>query len=93
VRHLLDGVVNLTSDDGTYPQCGGVDRYFHPNLRTIQAMGLKWSTTVDGNRPIVAEVNEWAQQHSWEARAVSAYGPMTTVLTEGAVGVVNHVHL
>jgi hypothetical protein len=56
-------------------------------------MGLKRSVVVDGDRPIVAEANKCAQQHLREARTVLAYGPKTTILTKGAVGVVVHVHL
>jgi hypothetical protein len=38
VRHLLDGVVGLTPDDGSCPRCRGVDGYLHPDLTTVQAM-------------------------------------------------------
>jgi hypothetical protein len=61
VCHLLDGIVNLTSDDDSGPQCHGVDWYLHPDLTTVQAMGLKGSAAVDGDRFVVAEVNECAQ--------------------------------
>jgi hypothetical protein len=56
-------------------------------------MGLKQSAVIDGDRPVVAKVNECTQQHSQEAQTVSAHCPKTTVLTEGAVGVVVQVHL
>jgi hypothetical protein len=47
VRHLLDGVINLTSDDGSCPWCRGFNGYLHLDLTTIQAMGLKWSAAVN----------------------------------------------
>jgi hypothetical protein len=93
VYHLLDGVVDLTPDDNSYPQCHGVDGYLHPNLITVQAMGLKGLTAVDGDWPVVAELNERSQQHSRKTQAVSASGSKTSVLTEGAMGVVVHVIL
>jgi hypothetical protein len=93
VRHLLDGVINLTPNDGSYPQCCGVDGYLHPDPTIVQAMGLKGLAAVDRDRPIVAEANECAQQHSRKSRAVSARGPKASFLAEGAVGVVFHVHL
>jgi hypothetical protein len=91
VYHLLDGVIDLTPNDNSYSQCHGVDGYLHSNLITVQAMGLKGSAAVDGDQPIVAEVNERSQQHSRETQAVSASGSKTSVLTEGAMGVVIHV--
>jgi hypothetical protein len=93
VRHLLDGIANLAPDDGSYPWRHGVDGYLYPDLTTVQAMGLKRTAMVDGNRSVVAEVNECAQQHSQKARAVSARGTKISILTEGAVGVVVYVHL
>jgi hypothetical protein len=93
VHHLLDNIVNLTSNDGSYPRYCGVDGYLHPDLTTVQAMGLKWLAAVDADRSIVTEENECAQQHSRKAWAVWAFGPKTTVLADGAVGVVIHVHL
>jgi hypothetical protein len=56
-------------------------------------MRLEWLAAVDGDRPIVAESHERTQEHPGEARAVSAYDPQPTILTEGAVGVFLHVHL
>jgi hypothetical protein len=61
VRYLLDGVIDLTPDDGSYPWCHRVDRYLHPDLTTVQAMGLNRSAAVDGDRPVVAKANECAQ--------------------------------
>jgi hypothetical protein len=92
MHHLLNGIVDLVSDDGSCPRCRGVDGYLHPDLTIVQAMGLKRTAAVDGNRPIVAEANECAQQHSQETQAVLARGTKLSVLAEGAVGVV-HVHL
>jgi hypothetical protein len=56
-------------------------------------MGLKQMAAVHGDWPIVAKSNECTQQHSWKAQAVLARVPKTTVLTEGEVGVVVHIHL
>jgi hypothetical protein len=69
-HHLLDGVIDLSPDDGSCLLCHGVDGY----LTTVQAAGLKGSAAVDGDRPVIAEVNECAQHHSREPRAVSARG-------------------
>jgi hypothetical protein len=66
--------------------------YLHPDLTTIQGMGLKWSAKVDGDQPIIAEVDECTQQHLWEPQAVSAHGTKTSILAKGA-GVVVHIHL
>jgi hypothetical protein len=59
--HLFDDVINLTTDDDSYPQCRGVDGYLHLDLTTVQAMGLEGSAAVDGDRPIVAKANECTQ--------------------------------
>jgi hypothetical protein len=54
VHHLLDGIVDLTLDIDSHPRCCGVDWYLHPDLRTVQATGLKGSAAVDGDRPLIA---------------------------------------
>jgi hypothetical protein len=82
-RHLLDDIINLTYDDGSYPWCRGVDGYLHLDLTTIQSMGLKGTAVVDGDRPITAETNECTQQHSRKACTVSFPGSKITI----------HVHL
>jgi hypothetical protein len=86
VRHLLDGIVDLTANDSSLPRCRGVKGYLHPDLTHIQAMGLKGMATVDGDRPVVAKSHQSAQELSWKPRVVSARGMKTPVLTEGAVG-------
>jgi hypothetical protein len=40
VRHLLDGVVKLTSDDDSCPWHRGVKGYLHPDLAHVQAMDI-----------------------------------------------------
>jgi hypothetical protein len=62
VRHLLDGVVHLAPNDSSLPWFHGVKGYLHPDLTHIQAMGLKRTATIDGYRPIVAELGESAQE-------------------------------
>jgi hypothetical protein len=61
MHHLLNGIVKLTSNDGSCPWCHGVDGYLYPDLTTIQATGLKRTTVVDGDRPVEGEVNKGAQ--------------------------------
>jgi hypothetical protein len=39
--HLLDGIICLATDNGSYPWCHGVEGYVYLNLTPIQAMGLK----------------------------------------------------
>jgi hypothetical protein len=50
-------------------------------------------TVVEGNRPVVAELDECVPRYSWEPRAVLAHGTKTPDLAEGVVGVVVHIHL
>jgi hypothetical protein len=83
MRHLLDGIINIASNDGSCPSFHGVDGYLHLNLTIILAMGLKWMAAVHGDWPIVAKSNECTQQHSWKTQAVLARVPQTTV----------HIHL
>jgi hypothetical protein len=56
-------------------------------------MGLIRTAVVDGDRSVVVEVDECAQEHSREPWAVSARGMKPPVLAEGAIGVIGHVHL
>jgi hypothetical protein len=86
VRHLLDGVVDLAPNDGSLPQRHGAEGYLHPDLTHIQAMSLKGTTTVEGDRPVFAESDECILELSWEPRAVLAHGLKTPVLVEGIVG-------
>jgi hypothetical protein len=79
VHHILNGVIHVTSNDGSGPRCHEVNGYLHPNLRIVQVVSLKRMTSVDGNGLIVAKSNERIQQHLRESRAVSARGPKTTV--------------
>jgi hypothetical protein len=93
VRHFLNSVINLALDDGSLPLSHGFDRYLHLDLTDVQAMDLKGMAVVDGNRPVVAELDESAREQSWKTRAVSACATNTSMLAKGAVGVVVHVHL
>jgi hypothetical protein len=92
VRHLLDGVIDLTTNDDSRSGHHAVDGYLHPNLTNIQAMGLKGSTAVDGDRPVVAEADECTQEDSRRQRVMLAHGTKTSILIEGAVGVIIHVY-
>jgi hypothetical protein len=67
--------------------------YLHQDLTCIQVVGLKGTAVVAGDWPIVAKLNESAQEHSWEPRAVSAHGPEEAILAECTVGVVIHVYV
>jgi hypothetical protein len=93
ICHLLDSIINLTLADVSLPLHRGVVGYLHSDLIGIQAVGLKGTAVVNGNQPIVAVSNKSAQEQSWKSRAVSARGTKTSIVTEGAVGVVIHVHL
>jgi hypothetical protein len=93
VCHLLDGGVKLAVDDDPYPWVHGVEGYRHVDLAHVQAMGLRQTTTIEGNIPVVAETDECFPKHSREPRAVLAYGHKTPIIGDGEVGVVVHVHL
>jgi hypothetical protein len=93
VHHLHNGIVNLVPDDGSFQWCCGVKGYIHPDLAHIQAMGLKGMIAVVGDRPVVAELDESAQELSWKPQALSTHGTKTSILAEGAVRVVVHFHL
>jgi hypothetical protein len=93
VRHLLNGIINLTTDDGSHPWHHGVEGYLHPDLAHIKTMRLKGTAVVEGDRPVVAEADECIPKHSWKPRAVLTHGMKTPVHAEGAVEVVIHVHL
>jgi hypothetical protein len=67
--------------------------YLHQDLTCIQVVGLKGTAVVAGDWPIVAKLNESAQEHSWEPRAVSTRGPEEAILAKCTVGVVIHVHV
>jgi hypothetical protein len=56
-------------------------------------MPLKRSAAVEGNNPIIAEVNECIPKQSQEPRAVLAHGTKIQILIVGVVGLVIHVHL
>jgi hypothetical protein len=93
VRHLLNSGIDLAADDGSLPWHRGVKGYLHPCLIDVQAMGLKGTTTVEGNWPVVAEAKERVPKHLRKPWAVLARGTKTPILTKGTVGVVVHVHL
>jgi hypothetical protein len=56
-------------------------------------MGHRHMTAVDRNVPVVAELEEYVVQHSWELRVMLAHGTMAPILSDGYVGVVFYVHL
>jgi hypothetical protein len=93
MHHLLDRVINIIVEDGTPKQCCGVEWYLHPDLTRTQAVCLNWMAAVSGNRPIVEELDESAQERSWEPRAVLACGPEEAILAECTVGVVIEAHM
>jgi hypothetical protein len=90
---LLDGVVELTVDDGPHPWVHGVEGYHQADLPHIQAMGRRQATVVERVVPVVVETTECVVQHSWKPQAVLAHGNKSLVLGEGEVGVFVHVHL
>jgi hypothetical protein len=56
-------------------------------------MSPKGMAVTEGDRTVVAEVDECIPNHSRKPQAVLACGMKTPVLTEGGVGVVIDVHL
>jgi hypothetical protein len=93
VHHLFDTIIEVIGDDGSSKWCCSVQRDLHPNVARIQAVSLKWATTVGRDWPIVAESDESAQEPSWEPRAVSAHGPEEAIFTKCTVEVVIQTHL
>jgi hypothetical protein len=93
VRHLLDAIVKVATDDSSLEWCCDVKWNLHLNLVSIQAVSLKWMTTVGRGQPVVAESDESAPKLSWENRAVPAHGLEEVVLAECTMGVVLHTHL
>jgi hypothetical protein len=66
VRHLLNSVINLAPHDGSLPWHRGVNGYLHLDITNVQAVGLKGMAVVDGNQPVVAELDKSAQELSWK---------------------------
>jgi hypothetical protein len=64
-----------------------------PCITNVQAVALKQAAAVEGNVPIVAEMDECVVQHLREPRAMLAHGTRTPILSDGEVGVLVHVHL
>jgi hypothetical protein len=93
VRHPVDSIINIIVDECSPEWCRGVKGYLHPDLTRIKAMGLKGMAVVIGDRPVVAESDESAQELSWEPRAMSARGPEEAILAECILGVVIQAHL
>jgi hypothetical protein len=91
--HLLDGIINLTANDGSRPWCRGVKGYLHPDLTNIQDMGPKRTTGVEGDIPVRAKADNCIPHQPRKPRAVLAHGSKTPVLAKGEVGVVVNVHL
>jgi hypothetical protein len=90
---LLDGVVELTVDNGTHPWVHEVKGYHQANLPHVQAMGCRQAAAVERVVPVVAETKECIVQDSQKTRAVLARGNKSPVLDEGEVGVVFYVYL
>jgi hypothetical protein len=93
VDHLLDGVIQVTSNNHLGPWCLGVNGDLQPNLVARQAGCLVGPAAVLRDQLIVAKTHERTQQHPGKTRAVSAHGTQLAIIAEGAVGVVVHVHL
>jgi hypothetical protein len=64
-----------------------------PGPHTHSGHGLKETAAVEGDQPVVAEVDECVLEHSWESQVVLVRGTKTPVLIEGIVGVVVQAHL
>jgi hypothetical protein len=90
---LLDGLIQLDADDGCHKRLHRVERYHHVDLTLVLAMGHGHVTAVDRSIPIVVELAECVVQHSRKPRAVLARGAKAPILSDGGVGVVDHVHL
>jgi hypothetical protein len=90
---LLDGLIQLDLDDSCHPWFRWVEGYHHVDLALILAMGHRHATAVDWSVPVVAELTECVVQHSRKPRAMLARGAKGSILSDGDVGVVAHVHL
>jgi hypothetical protein len=90
---LLDGVVELTANDGPHPWAHGVEGYHQVDLPYVQTTGRRQATTVEMVISVVAEVTECVVQHSREPWVVLARGNKPPILGEGEVRVVVHAHL
>jgi hypothetical protein len=91
--HLFNSDVLVASNDHVGPRCLEVNWDLHSNLSANQSLCLVGPTAILGEQPAVAKVHERAQQYPGKTWSVSAHGTQPTILTEGAAGVVIHVHL
>jgi hypothetical protein len=89
---LLDGLIQLNSDDSCHPRLRRVEGYHHVDLALVLAMGHRHATVVDRRVPIVAELAECVVQHSREPQVMLACGAKAPILSDSDVGVVVHVH-
>jgi hypothetical protein len=84
---LLDGLIQLDSNDGCHPRLHRVEGYHHVDLALVLAMCHRHATTVDRSAPVVAELAECVVQHSWEPRAMRARGvkapPSSAMVMQG----------
>jgi hypothetical protein len=90
---LLDGLIQLDTNDGCHSQLRQVKGYHHIDLALVLAMGHRHATAVDRTTPVVAELAECVVQHSREPRVMLGHGAKAPILSDGDVGVVVHVHL
>jgi uncharacterized protein (DUF342 family) len=84
----VDGVININPDDSCHPWLLWIDRNGHADLILLHAMSRGHVSTVDQN-----EVEKCALQHLREPRVMLARGTQPSILSDGDMGVVAHVHL
>jgi hypothetical protein len=90
---LLDGLIQLDTDDSCHPRLHQVEGYHHIDLALVLAMGHRHAAAVDRSVPVVAELAECVVHHSQETRAMLAHGAKAPIHSDGDVGVVVHLNL
>jgi hypothetical protein len=90
---LLDGLIQLDTDDNCHPRLRRVEGYHHVDLALVLTMGHRHVAAVDRSVPVVAELVGYVVQHSQKPRAMLARGAKAPILRDGDVGVAIHVHL
>jgi hypothetical protein len=90
---LIDGVIQLHTNDGYSPWLLWMNRNCHADLMLLHATCHGLARTVDRYNPIVAEVEKCIVKHLGKRRAMLDCGTKPPILSDGDMGVVAHVHL
>jgi hypothetical protein len=93
LHRLVDCVIQLNANDSGHPWILQINRNHHADLALLHAMSRGHVSTVDRNISMVAELEECIISHSREPWVVLAHGTQPSILSNGDVGVVDHIHL